>query len=39
MIEGFTLEKRDALGIWDTNQFNINANANSKVLVIEVPMY
>lgn len=32
------LEKRDALGIWDTADFEIEASENSEILLIEVPM-
>jgi quercetin 2,3-dioxygenase len=33
-----TLISRDALGIWDTNQFAIEAQTNTQLLLIEVPM-
>ena len=36
--EGQTLQKRDALGIWETNAFNIRAAKDSDILLIEVPM-
>ena len=32
------LEKRDAIGIWETNEIEINANSNAKFLVMEIPM-
>ncbi|PIB37521.1 hypothetical protein BFP72_10985 [Reichenbachiella sp. 5M10] len=32
------LGKRDALGIWDTEHIEIQATANARVLLIEVPM-
>ena len=31
-------EKRDAIGIFETNDFTIKANQNSEILFIEVPM-
>jgi redox-sensitive bicupin YhaK (pirin superfamily) len=37
-INGEKLETRDALGIWDTNELDIKANADSKFLVMEIPM-
>ena len=37
-IDGKSLEKRDALGIWDTEKFELLANQNSRVLLIEVPL-
>lgn len=37
-VEETTLTKRDGLGIWDTNSFDLAANANSKILVMEIPM-
>lgn len=37
-IEGQTLLRRDALGIYDINSINIKANKKSKFLIIEVPM-
>jgi redox-sensitive bicupin YhaK (pirin superfamily) len=32
------LEQRDALGVWNTNEVDIIAEENSKILAIEVPM-
>ncbi|TLP81645.1 pirin family protein [Maribacter sp. ACAM166] len=32
------LNKRDGLGIWETDSFTLKANSEAKVLVIEVPM-
>ena len=32
------LEKRDAIGIWNTNEIKINATTDSKFLVMEIPM-
>ena len=37
-IEGESLEKRDALGLWETEGFSITAKENSRILLIEVPM-
>ena len=37
-ISDKTLQKRDALGIWDIKNFNISVNKNSKLLLIEVPI-
>ena len=33
-----TLDKRDALGIWDTEDFNISVDKSTKLLLIEVPV-
>jgi redox-sensitive bicupin YhaK (pirin superfamily) len=32
------LERRDAVGVYETNEVMINASANSEVLLIEIPM-
>ena len=32
------LEKRDGFGIWNTSDFEIKANKNSRILLMEVPM-
>jgi len=37
-IEGQELNKRDGFGIWNTDKIEINAEANSKILLLEVPM-
>jgi redox-sensitive bicupin YhaK (pirin superfamily) len=37
-INGEKLNKRDGLGIWETDTFNITANTNAELLLIEVPM-
>jgi redox-sensitive bicupin YhaK (pirin superfamily) len=37
-VNGEKLEKRDAIGIWDTNEIEIKANTNAKFLVMEIPM-
>lgn len=36
-VAGQTLGKRDAIGIYDTNEVKVKAKADSKVLLIEVP--
>ena len=33
------LNIRDAIGVWDTNSINLKAKANSRILIIEVPMH
>jgi redox-sensitive bicupin YhaK (pirin superfamily) len=37
-IEGESLEKRDALGLWETEGFTITAEENSRILLVEIPM-
>lgn len=37
-VNGEKLEKRDAIGIWETSEIEIKANSASKFLVMEVPM-
>ena len=37
-VNGEKLEKRDAIGIWETSEIEIKANADSKFLVMEIPM-
>ena len=37
-IDEEPMKNRDALGLWDTEQINIDAVANSEILLIEVPM-
>jgi redox-sensitive bicupin YhaK (pirin superfamily) len=37
-IEGQSLSKRDAIGVYDTNKITISANHNSELILIEVPM-
>ena len=37
-IEGESLGKRDALGLWETEDFSITVEENSRILLIEVPM-
>ena len=37
-VGGRPLNKRDAVGIWETNTVDINSKSKAKVLAIEVPM-
>jgi len=37
-INGFKLNRRDAIGIWETDKLNIKADAAAELLLIEVPM-
>ena len=37
-IEGQILQKRDALGVWETDYLSITAKENTRILIIEVPM-
>ena len=37
-VNGEKLEKRDAIGIWETPELEIKANTNAKFLVMEIPM-
>ncbi|MGY4538859.1 redox-sensitive bicupin YhaK (pirin superfamily) [Mucilaginibacter sp. UYNi724] len=37
-IAGKALNKRDAIGVYDTEEFTIETNSESKVFIIEVPM-
>lgn len=37
-IEGTDLRKRDALGVWETDEIQLNTQKGSKILAIEVPM-
>lgn len=37
-IDGETLNSRDAIGVWETNEANVQIKENSEFLVIEVPM-
>lgn len=37
-IAGQELSLRDALGIWETDHFEITAKANSRILLVEVPL-
>ena len=38
-IEGQKLNTRDGFGIWEKNEISIEAKANSKILLMDVPMY
>ena len=37
-VNGAKLEKRDALGIWNTNEIEVKATTNARFLVMEIPM-
>lgn len=37
-IEGIEVGRRDAIGIWDTNELNINVDAGTEFLLIETPV-
>lgn len=37
-IEGQTLARRDAIGIWDFEALEVSIKANTKILALEVPM-
>ena len=37
-IDGDLLQKRDAMGIWDTDKINIEVNSDCELLVLDVPM-
>ena len=37
-INGTLLDKRDAIGIWETNEIEVKAISNAKFLVMEIPM-
>ena len=37
-VDGKKLNKRDAIGIWDTESIQVNADTNAQILAIEVPM-
>lgn len=37
-VAGKELNKRDAIGIWETDKVSITATQDSKILVVEVPM-
>jgi quercetin 2,3-dioxygenase len=38
LVNGLQLNKRDALGIFDTDEFSVTANEDAELLAIEVPM-
>lgn len=37
-IDGNTLYKRDAIGVWDTDAIDILCKTNTEILLVEVPM-
>jgi redox-sensitive bicupin YhaK (pirin superfamily) len=37
-INGETLSKRDGMGIWETDSFEVEATEDARVLLMEVPM-
>ena len=37
-VEGRKLQKRDALGLWETAEINLNISVDSKILIMEIPM-
>lgn len=37
-VEEHSLQKRDGIGLWDTDQVKFNTKANSRLLLMEVPM-
>ena len=37
-IGGMHLQKRDAIGVYETNEINLTAKADSEVLLMEIPM-
>ena len=37
-VNGQKLERRDAIGIWETNEIEVKANTDAKFLVMEIPM-
>ena len=37
-IGGVELNQRDALGVWETESFELKAQEASEVLLVEVPM-
>ena len=37
-IAGDLIKKRDAVGVWETDRFNLKMASNSRVLLIEVPL-
>lgn len=37
-IDGGKLEKRDGIGIWETEKIELDINSNSKILLMEIPM-
>src|SRR5690606_38024467 len=37
-VDGKKLDKRDAIGVWETKEINIKINDKSEFLIIEIPM-
>ncbi len=37
-VEGNSLSRRDAIGVYETQQISIKSNENSELIIIEVPM-
>lgn len=37
-IDGYQLGKRDAIGVWEADEFKIKATTDAQLLLIEVPM-
>jgi len=37
-VNGQQLGKRDAIGVWDTDKFQLDIKSGSEVLIIDVPM-
>ena len=37
-INGQKLNKRDGLGVWETDKISLSADSDAEVLLIEVPM-
>ena len=37
-VDSQNLQKRDALGVWETESIQIKTEKKSKILLIEVPM-
>lgn len=37
-VNGIALNRRDAIGIWETDTLNIEATSNAEILLIDVPM-
>ena len=37
-VEGNTLSKRDAIGVWDTEKISVTSSSDAQLLFIEVPM-
>ena len=38
VVDNETLEKRDAIGVWNTKSFSISVTKGTSLLLIEVPM-